>query len=341
MKSTSVIIFGKFLPPHKGHVGLIKHALDNYGEDCQIVVILCATIYDYIPAETRKQWLELLCTGIIVEIVWSDHLPQTTEATKENAEAWVNELINGPNQIDKKYNPKWIMSSEKYGWTLQEAYWPHRKDIYPIVFDESRWLNPVSATQIRQNPISYWEFVPEPIRKYLVTKICIIGPESTGKTTLTKSIANILECPYVEEQARPWLIDQKPLEGDFNSIALLHAGKVLEACTQSKNGLVIVDTDAYTTEMYYRRYGYGKSSNELIKLIANEVKYDFYLLTHPTIPYEKDELREFEDFQLDILQELKDHLEFEKLPFHEVKLEAAIPRTLDATGAIYNFLHSR
>lgn len=340
--TTSVLIFGKFLPPHLGHIGLVHQAIVDFSSYHNIVVIICATKNDYIRPELRKQWLQLLCPEIIVEIVDSDHLPQSTEASVENAEAWVNELISGPNQIVRKYDPKVIYSSEHYGNSLSNVFIKKTGTfIKSKTYDIRRHKFPISSTQIRQNPIEHWEWVPKPIRKYLVTKVCVVGPESTGKTTLVKSIANIIGCPYVEEQARPWLTDHRPLEDDFYSIVLLHAGKVLEACTQSKNGLVIVDTDAYTTEMYYRRYGYGVPKTDLIKLVTNEVKYDFYLLTHPTIPYIKDELREFKDFQLDILHELRDHLEFEKIPFSNIIQKASIPRALEGITAIDNFLRSR
>jgi HTH-type transcriptional regulator, transcriptional repressor of NAD biosynthesis genes len=68
-----------------------------------------------------------------------------------------------------------------------------------------RELVSISGTKIRENPYQHWDYLPEVVRPCFVKKVCIFGPESTGKSTLTKKLAEHFHTSYVHEYARPFL----------------------------------------------------------------------------------------------------------------------------------------
>ena len=42
---------------------------------------------------------------------------------------------------------------------------------------------------IRENPIKYWEYLPMSVKPHYVKKVVIMGPESVGKSTMTKKLS--------------------------------------------------------------------------------------------------------------------------------------------------------
>src|SRR5205814_5917310 len=69
-------------------------------------------------------------------------------------------------------------------------------------------LVPISGTLIRQDPIKHWEDLPEVVRPYFVKRVCVFGPESTGKSTLARDLARHFQTVYASEYARPLLDPQ-------------------------------------------------------------------------------------------------------------------------------------
>ena len=42
---------------------------------------------------------------------------------------------------------------------------------------------------IRENPYACWDYLPNCVRKYYTKKVCVIGTESCGKSTLVRQFA--------------------------------------------------------------------------------------------------------------------------------------------------------
>src|SRR5690606_33055147 len=68
---------------------------------------------------------------------------------------------------------------------------------------------------------AYWPGLNQQEKMPPIKKIAIIGPESTGKSTLTKALASKFGEPWVEEYARPYLekLDREYQYGDLLEIA--------------------------------------------------------------------------------------------------------------------------
>jgi len=139
-------------------------------------------------------------------------------------------------------------------------------------------------------------------------KIVIIGPESTGKSTLSEQLAahfNTLWCP---EYARGYLL-RHGKEYSFASLLDIAKGQLAleEQCASevkkkfypdaslSGRHLLFIDTDMYVMKVWCE-YVFGKCHHYILERIA-ERKYDLYLLCDTDLPWTKDELREYPDEQ--------------------------------------------
>lgn len=121
--------------------------------------------------------------------------------------------------------------------------------------------------------------------------IAIVGPESTGKSTLTMSLAEHYQTIWSEEYAREYLTAlERPYEKlDLRDIAagqLELAGKV----KMMANRIVFHDTDLLVIKVW-SEFKYGDCDPWIIEQFELN-KADLYLLTDTNIPYEDDPLRE-------------------------------------------------
>jgi len=125
----------------------------------------------------------------------------------------------------------------------------------------------------------------------MMKKIVFTGPESSGKTTLSKHLSEILEIGWVPEYARQFLHDLgRPYQKeDLVSIA---QGQLAleEALIQETSPYLICDTDLLTIKIW-SEYKYGDCDARILELIENR-HYDMYFLCSPDIPWVDDPLRE-------------------------------------------------
>jgi NadR type nicotinamide-nucleotide adenylyltransferase len=134
-----------------------------------------------------------------------------------------------------------------------------------------------------------------------IKKIVVIGPESTGKSTLCEQLAKHYHTEWVKEYAREYLLKNG---NDYTFDTLLDIAKgqlVLEdQCVEKvltaddqRLTTVFIDTDMYVMKIW-SEYVFNNSHRWILKQIA-ERKYDLYLLCNVDIPWIKDELREYPD----------------------------------------------
>jgi NadR type nicotinamide-nucleotide adenylyltransferase len=122
-------------------------------------------------------------------------------------------------------------------------------------------------------------------------KIVVIGPESTGKSTLSKSIAEYFKCPWVPEYAREYL---EKLKGQYTYDDLLKIAKGQinkeETAIKKTENLLICDTDLHVIKVW-SQHKFGKVHSWVEEQITKR-KYDLYLLTDIDIPWQDDPQRE-------------------------------------------------
>jgi NadR type nicotinamide-nucleotide adenylyltransferase len=127
-------------------------------------------------------------------------------------------------------------------------------------------------------------------------KVVLFGPESTGKTTLSKQLARHYNSVWVREYAREYLQDKwnderKTCEAkDLLPIAKGQM-KLENESAQKTNSVLICDTDLLETKVYSEAY-YSGTCDPILEKYAIENSYDLYLLTYIDTPWEADDLRD-------------------------------------------------
>lgn len=126
-------------------------------------------------------------------------------------------------------------------------------------------------------------------------KIAIIGPESTGKSTLTQQLADHYETVWCPEYARAYL-HENGTNYTFNDLQKIAEGQLILEDTlllEADNDLYFIDTEMYVMKVWCE-YVFGKCHQFILDAIA-ERKYDLYLLCNTDLPWVADDLREYPD----------------------------------------------
>ena len=116
-------------------------------------------------------------------------------------------------------------------------------------------------------------------------KIIVIGPESSGKTTLCNALSKYFNLPFSKEYAREYL---EKLNSNYTQDDLL---KIAKGQLQTENGLQLLDTDLITLKIW-SEYKYGSCDNWILTQIEKQkIENRFYLLCSPDIPWQADKQR--------------------------------------------------
>ena len=154
-------------------------------------------------------------------------------------------------------------------------------------------------------------------------KVVFFGPESTGKTTLSKQLATHYNEPWVPEYARDYLqnkwdtIKQKCTYEDLVPIAKGQI-RLENLLAQNANKMLFCDTNLLETKVYSEVYFNGKCP-PIINKFALKHHYDLYFLTYIDTPWEPDDLRDKPTERLFMFNVFKNTLIQNKISFIELK----------------------
>ncbi len=285
-------ITGSFRPFHKGHEALI-----NFGkQNCDELTILITTLPDeVIPYKYRLKWvLSTYLDDPKVTIV-ADTVEEP-DLTGDALSIWWGFYVK---QKFGKFDR--VFTSESYG-DVFAASMGSKHFLYNI----DRNIIPVSATKIRTMPITNWDYLNNFAKDYFVKKICIVGTESTGKSTMTIKLAEHFAAlfdgsniSYFVNEAGDDIVENSN-ETELDQIKLIgieHAKNIIRQ-TRKANRVLFVDTDLNITKSY---------SDFLFDTIpkfepwvekANEM--DLYIYLKNDAPYVQDG-RRLEKYQRDML----------------------------------------
>ncbi|HEY4387067.1 MAG TPA: AAA family ATPase, partial [Ktedonobacteraceae bacterium] len=154
--------------------------------------------------------------------------------------------------------------------------------------------------------------IPSVVRPYFVKRVCIYGPESTGKSRLTIDLAHHFQTVFVEEYARG-LLDFKSGRCDYEDIEKIARGHRAseQALARQANRMLFCDTDMLTTTVWSEVL-FGTCPAWLYES-AGEMTYDLYLVTDIDVPWVDDNQRFFssneqrQQFLAHCLQALEQH----------------------------------
>jgi HTH-type transcriptional repressor of NAD biosynthesis genes len=183
-----------------------------------------------------------------------------------------------------------------------------------VLVDKNRTYIPISATIVRKDSLASAAFLEPCVRAYFARRICIVGAESTGTTTLAKALAEHYATVWVPEYGRMYSEGKlKAGEGaNWNSDEFMFIARqqveLEDKLAESSNGLVICDTDPFATSIWHERY-MGAQLSEL-DTFAVERNYDLYIVTGDEIPFEQDGTRDGEHIRYDMHKRFIEKLKF-------------------------------
>lgn len=124
-------------------------------------------------------------------------------------------------------------------------------------------------------------------------KIVVIGPESTGKTTLVKQLATHYKAVCVPEYSRIFAEEKKQKGKTLTSDDVLPIAKGQLALEEevAYHPFVICDTDILATFTYAKIY-YPEFNGEALQKYIEKHHADFYFLTYIDVPWEADGIRD-------------------------------------------------
>ncbi|HWA28283.1 MAG TPA: AAA family ATPase [Lacunisphaera sp.] len=313
MKHGLGVVIGKFLPPHRGHKLLIDTAL---AQAEQVAVIVCGKPVDPVPAELRGRWLQEMHPTARVMVIDDRYDENDSRVWADNTLRWLGRP------------PDAVFTSEDYG-----ARYAGLMGAKHVMVDRARATVPVSGTAVRRDPYAHWDFIEPPVRGWFARRVCVLGAESTGTTTLARALADKLQTAWVEEYGREYSV-RKQAAGEnrwrteeFETIAREQLRRENEAARRA-NRILICDTNAFATVLWHRRYVGGACPR--VEAVAREKSPDLYLLTGDEIPFTQDGLRDGENIRHEMHRWFAGALEKQSIPWkllrgpHESRLAAAL-----------------
>jgi NadR type nicotinamide-nucleotide adenylyltransferase len=150
-----------------------------------------------------------------------------------------------------------------------------------------------------------------------VKKVCVIGPECTGKTELSRFLGEHYQTTWVEEYARAYLNKlNRPYE-QFDLTKIAHGQLRMEdEWAYDANRVLICDTNVLVVKIW-SEFKFGNCDEEILRKM-NERKYDLYLLTYIDIPWQEDPQREHPDKREQLWKIYRDELATMGAPVVEI-----------------------
>ncbi|MDP4129985.1 MAG: AAA family ATPase [Bacteroidota bacterium] len=126
-------------------------------------------------------------------------------------------------------------------------------------------------------------------------KVVVLGPESTGKSTLCAQLAAHYHTNWIPEFARKYLMELgRPY--NYDDLLIIARGQIeseTDLTKRNSDRILFIDTDMYVMKVWCE-FVFGKCHPFILDQIV-ERTYDLYLLCNTDLPWTKDELREYPD----------------------------------------------
>ncbi len=308
------LVLGKFMPLHRGHEALLFFA---QGQVDRLYVVVDHIPDAWVPAEDRCRWIaETVPDAVVLHLPEPNpqdpaHHPQFWDIWRESLTALL------PEKIDT------VIASEYYGARLAQEL-----AATFVAFDIARAAVPVSATMIRRNIYTHWHLLAAAARRDYTLKICVFGPESTGKSTLTQQLAAHYQTVGIPEFARQVIEGQKNITLEDMPLIAQGQQSLIKQGLDTANRLLFTDTDALSTTIWTRWL--FSCSHDSVDAAARAQPCDFYLLLAPDLPWIADDVRYFEGRGQAFFDDCRATLENHGRPYAviggqgETRLQAAI-----------------
>jgi NadR type nicotinamide-nucleotide adenylyltransferase len=334
------LVVGKFCPLHRGHMHLIQNAIDA----CTDVLVISYTKPEFpgFGRAMREAWLREVFPGVRSLVVDDASLgrlcasrglprrslPHNDDDAEVHREfsAWLCEAIC-ETTVDA------VFTSEDYGdgfaLALSEYFATRRlatTPVHHVCVDLQRMAVPISGTRIRDNLHLHREFMHPAVYADFVQRICLLGGESSGKSTLAQALAERLETAWVPELGRE-LWEERGGTLAYVDMRLIAEGQVAreDVLARKARRWLICDSSALTT-VFYSLDGFGRVDPAVRRLA--EQPYAFTFVCAPDFPFVQDGTRRDAAFRQRQHRWYCSVLEARGVPF--VVLEGPVTQRVDA-----------
>ncbi|MDQ1923096.1 AAA family ATPase [Massilia pseudoviolaceinigra] len=301
------LVVGKFCPLHRGHMLVIDSALAA----CDDVIVISYTKPEFAGCgrALREAWLRALYPQVRVLV-----LDDASLASLQGGTTVVQVPHNdAPDAVQRDFcgwlcmdvlgvTVDAVFTSEDYGDGFARAlsgYFDARRGpgapVQHVSVDRARALVPVSGTAIRADPHAMRAFLHPLVYASFVRKVCLLGGESSGKTTLAAALAQQLDSVWAPEFGRElWLEKDGALVFD-DMLVIGHAQLARErALLRHATRWLVCDTSPLTT-LFYSDAMFGRTDPALHELAAQP--YDVTLLCAPDFAFVQDGTRRDDGFR--------------------------------------------
>ena len=320
---TTAVLMDSFAPLTEEHLYRIDFAL-NLADS--VLVLLLEDMWQVgmkpIPVSLRLNWLKESRPDIEVKIC----------ADKESALAYLQQLSTAQGQsTGRKFD--FFLSADKGDNALADIL---SARFVPTDPGGELFQRDSSA---RFDPIKNFDKLAPAARLTYLKRVCIFGPESTGKSTLTKNLARHFQTRFVPEYARTFM-EAKNNQLEQQDLAIFAAGMAASenALAHTANRVLFSDTDALTT-CIWSEWLYKEVPEELLAL-AQRQRHDLYLLLDVDVPWIEDPQRYYPEERETFLASCKQYLERWQRPYQvisgsfEERLEKSIMLVSDLLNRV-------
>lgn len=328
------LVLGKFYPFHLGHQHLIDTAIENSE---QVHVVISHNKKQSIPGLIRYEAVKKHYEknkSVKVYHFEDDNFPQydyECDSLDEFYSYWVPAVYDLINELDV------VFTSEDYGDEFSKYL-----GIEHFLVDKERVTFPISGTMARAEPFKEWDLINEHQRKFFVKRVAIMGPESVGKSTITKDLASCFNTNFVVEYGRIVYENNGNKIGLEDFIPISEGRQSLEDWViKTSNKIVFCDTEDITTYLFMKMYNtdadYKFQEKWFLDKIENN-RYDLYLLMKPDCKGVQDGTRNFLDERQEHYEEIKKCLQHYKCNFIEIEGNWAdrLNKSIDILKANFN-----
>jgi NadR type nicotinamide-nucleotide adenylyltransferase len=269
------VVIGKFHPFHRGHRHVVEQALETCG---RVTVIVCARREQPLAGALRQEWVARVAPAAKVLLVDQDALGLADDDT----EGWARVTRDLLGEA-----PAAVFTSEPYGDAFAAALGCEH-----VAVDPGRELHPVSGRQVSADPAGHLDAVPAEVRADFVRRVCVLGAESTGKTTLAQALAERLRTPWVPEYGRPFTELERPTrEAVWSTADFMHIARVQgwleEFLAGQADRVLVCDTDVFVTARFHEVY-LGEPPPAALEQAARLRRYDLYVVCDVATPFRQD-----------------------------------------------------
>lgn len=297
------LIIMKAYPFHKGHASLINFGLKN----CDILhIIISHNKSQTIPGIDRYDAIqEMYIDNKRVKVYQfeDDDYPQydhECETLDEFYSYWVPAIYKLVDDLDV------VFTSEDYGDEFAKYL-----GVKHLIFNKERDIITISGTDIRNDKYKNWDYMTDTMKNKLITRVAIMGPESVGKSTLTKRLASYFNTNFVVEYGRI-VYESNGNKVEVNDFIPISEGRqsLEDWLVKKANKIIFCDTEDITTYLFLKMYCYNYEEEEkwFLKTLDSKKNYDLYILLKPDCDAVQDGTRVFlnerEEHYLEIKKEL-------------------------------------